>query len=196
VVKNSALLEKAARLKAEDTSLSCYAAFTKAARSLGLKRSPALQEMSCLQLERTVRQYQETFRLGHSEVINELRRRALSAMRFLDQFRPRLVGSILSGTADANSKLTLHLFADTPEEVMLFLMERKIPFVESTRQHRYRNGQYRSHPVFSFVADGQQVNLVVFNSLEVREAPLGAGGTGLIQRASVAQVEKLLEAGY
>ncbi|HHO70151.1 MAG TPA: hypothetical protein ENN02_01560 [Halothiobacillus sp.] len=195
MIKSSALLEEAARLKAEDASLSCYAAFTKAARSLGLKRSPALQEISCLQLERAVRQYQETFRPGHLGVVNELRRRALSAMRFLDQFRPRLVGSILSGTADANSKLTLHLFADTPEEVMLFLMERKIPFVESTRQHRYRSGEYRSHPVFSFVADGQQVDLVVFNSLEIREAPLGAGDTGLIQRASVAQVEKLLEAG-
>jgi len=190
-VKTTELIEIAARLKAEDGSLSCYGAYEKAAKALGLVNLP--RDLSCEKLEEAVRDYQLLFRPGQAASIRRLREEALKAMRFLTGFRPRLVGSVLSGTADEQATLTLHLFADTPEEVMLFLMEQDIPFVESTRRHRYRDGSSRPHPVFSFVAGEQSVDLVVFESGEIREAPIGAGDSGPIQRVSIAQLEQMLE---
>ena len=42
--------------------------------------------------------------------------------------RPRLVGSVLSGTADEHSYVELHLFTDAPEEVGMHLMQHNIPY--------------------------------------------------------------------
>ncbi|MFP4296081.1 MAG: hypothetical protein ACLFQH_09695 [Halothiobacillaceae bacterium] len=186
------LLETAARLKVEDPQLGCHQALARAARQLGAAGGRLPADASCEALESAVKRYQALFRPAQPSRLRALRRSALEAMRFLDQFEPRLVGAVLSGTADELSSITLHLFAPTPEEVMLFLMAQKIPFDESTRQHRYRDGRVRRHPVFSFMAGDQAIDLVVFGEKELREAPVGAGETGQIKRATAARVERLL----
>ncbi len=45
----------------------------------------------------------------------------------LDEFQPRLVGSVLTGTATAYSDINLHLFADASESVAIRLLEIGVP---------------------------------------------------------------------
>ncbi|MGC9456291.1 MAG: hypothetical protein ACP5DC_02095 [Halothiobacillaceae bacterium] len=192
-MKTEELLETAARLKVEEPLLSCHEALSRAARQLGAGGEQFPPDASCDALEEAVKRYQALFRPAQPAQLRSLRAGALEAMRFLEAFQPRLVGSVLSGTADAHSSITLHLFASTPEDVMLFLMEQNIPFDESTRLHRYRDGRSAPHPVFSFVAGAHPIDLVVFSEKELREAPVGAGETGQIRRANAARVERLLD---
>jgi hypothetical protein len=48
-------------------------------------------------------------------------------MALFEEFEPRLVGSVLSGTASEHSDVNLHLFADRPEQVAFRLMRDEIP---------------------------------------------------------------------
>ena len=59
--------------------------------------------------------------------MKEQRRIALDTMRLLDEFQPRLVGSVLTGTATDYSDINLHLFADRSESVAIRLIEIGVP---------------------------------------------------------------------
>ena len=55
-------------------------------------------------------------------------------MQLLEDFQPRLVGSVLDGTASAHSRIALHVFADAVESLILFLLERGAAFAQEQRQ--------------------------------------------------------------
>jgi hypothetical protein len=52
-------------------------------------------------------------------------------------FRPRLIGPALRGTATPEHGIELRLFADSPEEVLMELMERRIPWQQREETQRY-----------------------------------------------------------
>ncbi len=184
--------EQAARLMAEGQGLDCESAKSKAAAEIGCV--PGRDEPSCDEVEEQLRGYQRLFRPHQPEVLRRLRQEAVKAMRFLKDFEPRLVGSVLSGTADNNSPITLHLFADTPEQVMFHLLNADMPFREGQRNLRYRDGSVRSYPLFSLLAGGQAVDLVVMPPKALREPPAGYGEGGVMERAPLRKVERLLAA--
>lgn len=189
---SQAVLSSAARLCAEDASLDHLVALQKAAVRLGEPIDQRFAAVDCERLEMEIRQYQLIFRPDQQEAIRNLRTEAIKAMAFLSDFSPRLVGSVLTGTADRQSKVTLHLFADTPESVMTFLLTKNIPFTESERRYRYRSGRQTRVPVLSFVAFDVPFDLVVFGLDDIKEAPVANGRGGLISRASAAKVASLL----
>lgn len=180
----------AARLMAEGMGLDCATAKRKAAAELGC--SMGEDEPSCAEVEDALRDYQRLFRPDQAKVLLSLRQEALKAMRFLAAFEPRLVGSVLSGTADAHSPITLHLFADSPEEVMIHLINAELPFREGERSLRYRDGSVRTYPVYSLLAGGHVVDLVVMPFKALREPPAGLGAGGAMERASLRKVERLV----
>lgn len=190
---DQSVLRAAARLCADDESLNRASALRRAADRLGLTLDERFLAVDCTRLEAEIRQYQIVFRPMQSEALQHLRREALKAMVFLDAFSPRLVGSVLSGTADQDSKITLHLFADTPEEVMTFLMEKNIPFSESERRYHYRSGRQARALVLSFVAFEVPFDLVVFDRAAIKEAPLVSARGGPVPRASQAKLKALLD---
>lgn len=184
--------ERAARLMAEGQGLDCEAAKRKVAAEIGCV--PGRDEPSCDEVEEHLRGYQRLFRPNQPETLRRMRQEAVKAMRFLADFEPRLVGSVLSGTADKNSPITLHLFADTPEQVMLHLLNADIPFREGQRNLRYRDGSVRSYPLFSLLAGEYAVDLVVMPPKALRESPAGYGEGGAMERAPLRKVERLLAA--
>ena len=184
--------EQAARLMADGQGLDCEAAKRKAASDLGC--TPGHDEPSCDEVEGRLREYQRLFRPGQADVLRLMRQEAAQAMRFLADFEPRLVGSLLSGTADQNSPITLHLFADAPEQVMLHLLNADVPYREGQRSLRYRDGSLRAYPLFSFMAGNHAVDLVVMPIKAMREPPAGYGEGGAMERASLRKVERLLAA--
>ena len=121
-----------------------------------------------------------------------MRETAVTAMREFSEFKPRLVGPVLSGTADPHSAVSLHLFADSAEEVGFTLMERGIPHRNSEHRLRMSTGSVARVPGYSFLAGDVELELLVFSGRSRRHTPLSPVDGRAMRRASVAEVEKLL----
>ena len=117
---------------------------------------------------------------------------ALEAMRFLAPFEPRLVGAVLDGTADEHTAVSLHVHADTVEQVLIFLDDNTIPYDQRTRQLRLDRDRVEDVPVLLFSADGLAFDLTVLSREQLRQAPLDRSGEHPMQRASLAMLEKRL----
>ncbi len=102
----------------------------------------------------------------------DLRRHALRAMREFEDFRPRLIGAALRGTATLEHGVELRLFADSPEEVLMELMERRIPWQQRDEAQRFSGGNVQTHPVFEFVAGDVPMALQVLPWRALRQPPL------------------------
>jgi len=182
---------EAARLMTEQAISDYHLAKTKAAQNLGLtdKRDlPANHE-----IEQAVRDYQLIFHADtQPQALKKLRQAALDAMTFFSDFQPRLVGDVLSGIANQHSRVMLHLFADYPEQVSIFLMENDIPCQEKNKRMRYKAEQYHTYPQFCFIADNVEIELTVFNLKEIKMAPGSAIDGKPMQRANIKTVERLL----
>lgn len=182
---------EAARIMVDEGVRDYYQAKRKAAERLGApgtQNSPRNRE-----IQAAVADYQRLF-LGESQVarLRQLRETARDAMRFLARFRPRLVGPVLDGTAGEWSEVTLHVFADAPEELDVFLMDHGIPFDIIDRRLRFRRDLWSTHPGYRFLAGGERVDLTVFTREGIRQRPLSPVDGQPMNRASLQDVETLL----
>jgi hypothetical protein len=144
------------------------------------------------EIESAVSEYQRLFRAdSQPRRLAQLRRTAVDAMRFLARFDPRLVGSVLNGTADEHSEVCLHLFADTAEEVGLFLIDNGIPHEHGERVMRLASDDTWRLPTCRFMADDVPVELVVFAARARRRVPLSPVDGRPMQRAALPAVEAL-----
>ncbi len=168
------------------------AAKRKAAEQLGIHHSRNLPAND--EIETALREYQQLFQ-HQSQVrqLTELRQTALKAMKLLSPFSPRLVGPVLNGTADQYSPIYLHLFADTPEQVSLYLMEQKIPFEQAERRVHYAKGREEHYPLYRFIAGEQVLELTVFPPVAIRQPPLSPVDGKSMQRASREELLRLVE---
>lgn len=187
------VLRVAARMAADLPGQSRRHVLETAAESVGLSLDRRFLAADLDRLEWELRQYQGTFRPEQRRQLRELREAALQAMEFFAEFRPRLVGDVLFGTADDRSPIALQLFADTPEQVIERLLEREIPFEESERTWHYGDGHSERVSVFAFGAGEHLVVLEVFPAERIRQAPLVPGGGGAkLRRLSRGRLEALL----
>jgi len=136
---------------------------------------------------------QQLFRPHQAAHLRELRRQALQAMRVFDRFRPRLVGSVLDGSADRGSPVCLHLFADAPEDIVHLLLQRGIPWSERERSLRYHGGVRKIHPVFSFLAGTTQIELVVLPRHAMTTPPINPMSEKPDRGVGYEQVKALLD---
>ncbi len=185
------IAQEAARLMSEEGVQDFYAAKRKAAQHMGApdtRNMPRNEEV-----EAALQEYQRLF-LGdqQTDYLRTLREAAVQAMRFLADFNPRLVGPVLSGTAGRHVDINLHLFADTPEQVSLFLMDNSIPFEASMKRHRVGRESWEDYPVYQFMAGEHAVELVVFPTERWREAPRSPVDGKPMQRARIDEVELLI----
>ncbi len=185
------IAQEAARLMSEEGVQDFYVAKRKAAQHLGApdtRNMPRNQE-----IEAALHEYQRLF-MGdqQTERLRALRETAIQAMQFLADFQPRLVGSVLSGTAGLHADVNLHLFADTPEEVGMFLMDNNIPFEPSTKRLRVAREQWEEYPAYQFMAGDHPVELVVFPAEKRREAPRSPVDGKPMQRARIEELELLI----
>lgn len=185
------LAQECARLMTEEGIKDFRTAKRKAALRLAISDRAVLPDNT--EIEQAVIERQRLFHATQQPVhLRKLRQDALEAMRFLARFRPKLVGSVLTGTAGLHSDIQLHLFADTPNEVLLFLMEHHIPLETAERRLTLNNGDQISLPVFRFKAGDAPLDLTVFAPLSEREAPRSPVDGRPLRRAGPAEVEALL----
>lgn len=190
------LAQEAARIMAEEGVKDFRIAKSKAAERMGCAETRHMPKNA--EIEEALLAYQRLFGGdAHQQQLQELRQTALQAMVFLKDFQPRLVGPVLNGSADEDSPVNLHLFADPAEEVLMFLMNANIPFEEGERSYppRQKGGRSELYPMYRFIADGVAVELTVFSQDEMRRAPLSPVDYKPMKRADREQLEALLNEG-
>ncbi len=186
-----AVAQAAARILLESGNRDYAAAKRKAAERLGVRDRHGLPANH--EIEAALAELQRIFHAdSQPQTLARLRRQAVAAMELLAPFRPRLVGAVLRGTADAHSPIHLHVFADSPEAVTLFLMEREIPFEHGQRRVRLDEQRRAELPVCRFIAGGDRVELTVFPPEGERQPPLSPVDGRPMARADLKAVQRLL----
>jgi len=146
------------------------------------------------EVDAALREQQRLFRGTEQQaVVEKMRSAALQAMQALQQFKPLLVGPVLEGTADKNSRIRLHLFASTPEEVALRLMEMHIPWHEKDCSIKFSDGNRKNMPSFRFTADSDYFELIVLPDSGLNNRPVDPRDNRPITGATIPRLEKLLD---
>jgi hypothetical protein len=123
------LAHQAARLMAEGGISDHSFAKRKAARQLGASDTQHLP--SNQEVDEALQSYRVLYQRNvHPNILNQLRSEALDAMLLLDEFRPYLTGSVLSGLAGEYSDINLMLYSDDTKAVLLFFLKHNIEFVD------------------------------------------------------------------
>jgi hypothetical protein len=187
-----ALAQEAARVMAEHGIRDFLAAKRKAAERFGVVDSAVLPKNT--EIEAALAQYQRLFGAeSHAQLLLSQRYVAVQAMRALADFAPRLVGSVLSGTATAHCDVQLHIFADTAEAVLINLMDRAIPHEVTERRVKMNAERVLAYPAVRFALDDQAIEATVFPADGIRQAPVSPVDGKPMRRANVAEVEALID---
>ena len=130
---------------------------------------------------------------AHEDRLRLMRVAALSAMELLASFTPRLVGPVLSGTADDNSVVNLHVFADSPELVAMELDELGVSYRSYERRLKSRRDQLDSFSGFEFHHNHSPIQATVFPVDGIRPAPMSPVDGKPMKRVDGVGVPALLE---
>lgn len=184
---------EAARLIAEHGIRDIGMARRKAASSLGLRLADS-QLPDGAEIDAALRSHQRLFRGGEqTRALQRLRLAAREAMRALAPFRPRLVGAVLDGSADAHSPVCLHVFSDESEAVIRFLDEHGIRHTVGSRRLRLDRSRDTAVALLGFALDEVAFELAVLPLDAIRQAPFERHGERPMRRAGMAELERLLQ---
>jgi hypothetical protein len=187
-----ALAQEAARIIVEHGVDDYLMAKRKAAERFGVTDHAVLPKNT--EIEEALASHHRLFgAASHEDELAGLRRRAVQAMRLLGDFEPRLVGPVLSGNASAHSTVQLHVFADTPEAVVLRLMEAGVRYRVGERRVRVLRDATEPFPTIEFASGDAGVEAVVFPRDGIRQSPFGPVDGRPMRRATRQEVEALLE---
>ncbi len=185
------LAHEAARLMAEGGIGDYHQAKRKAAERLGIHDDASLPGNR--EIEDALRQYQRLF-IGeaHHVALAIRRQAAVRALEFFSAFHPRLVGSVLEGTADGNSPVQLHLHSDDEDAVDRWLLEQGIPADRFSRRVRLDRERELEVAAWAFTADDLPIDVTVLPYDALRQAPRSVLDERPMKRASLAQVRDLV----
>lgn len=183
---------EAARIIATEGLHDFHAAKRKAAERIGINERLALP--SNLEVQDALISYQNLYGgLQHHSNLQRLRLAALQAMRMLQKYSPRLTGAVLDGSAGAHCRVTLHVFCDAAETLVFDFLECKLTFQQEQRRIRLSDKDHQLVPVFLIEVSGCTIELVVLDSIAVRQAPPSPIDGRPLQRVSLADLERMLD---
>jgi hypothetical protein len=187
------LADEAARVMLEHGIQDFGLAKRKAAQRLGVRAAGALP--SNAQIQERLAERQRLFAPeDHDQRLTKLRRLAVVVMAYLEEFRPRLVGAVLDGTATINAAVELHVFSDSPELVAAALEAQGNRVYDSQRRYRFGRDDLPQIPGFELMLDEEDIEVMVFPERGSHHAPLSAIDGRPMRRASRGAVIALLEA--
>lgn len=182
---------EAARILATEGQRNYGQAKQKAAHRLGLSGRSGLP--SNAEVEAELKRYQAMY--GGETLADDLvekRRAALAAMKFFGRFRPKLVGPVLEGTSDRHSRISLHAFCETEDDVIAFLLSRNIRFEQETRRIRWHDNSYRDLELVVIEADGRCFELCLMIGSAWKQPPPDPVDGRAQRRAGLQEVERLI----
>ncbi len=192
VRERQVVAQEAARIIVDHGVRDYLVAKQKAAERLGMNGRGSLPGNA--EIEAAVSEHLQIFGgESHEDLLRLMRTAALAAMEFLKEFSPRLVGPVLAGTADENSAINLHVFADSPEMVAMEIGDMGIPFRPYERRLKSRRGQVEMYAGFEFTHCNETVQATVFPVDGIRQAPMSPINGKPMRRVDLDAVQKLLE---
>ena len=164
----------------------------KAADRLGMNNRGSLPGNT--EIEAAVAEHLQIFGgESHEDHLRLMRVAALSAMELLSAHSPRLVGPVLVGTADENSAVNIHVFADSAETVAMELAEMGINYKPYERRLKSRRGQIELYSGFEFHHSNTTIQVTVFPIDGIRQAPMSPIDGKPMKRVDTNAVQQLLE---
>ena len=186
------LARESARIMAEHGIDDYLLAKRKAAERLGVTERAALPGNQ--EIESALNEHLRLFAgQTHEHHLQNLRELALGTMRNFHQFQPKLAGPVLSGTATPHSDITLHLFADPAELVAMRLIALNVSYAIGERHIRFAD-RIEGYPVYGFEEDQVQIEMTVFPSIMLRQAPKSPVDGKSMHRAGITELQNLIEA--
>ncbi len=124
----------------------------------------------------------------------QMRLAALYMMKLLCKYRPRLIGSVMTGHTREGSDIDLHLFADSVQGIEELLQAEGLPY-EVERKQITKHGESR---IFTHVHvyDTFNFELTVYAESQCHYVFKSSITGKAIERASIAELEQLLTAEY
>ena len=188
-----ALAQEAARLMIEHGVDDYGFAKRKAAERLGAGEYAVLPKNS--EIDAALAAYQRLFAQDtHAETLAEQRRAALDAMLLLEEFEPRLVGPVLSGTATPHQEISLHVFSDSAEAVSWKLLDDHIQYRVAEHRVRMNADWVLQCPALQFTVFDFAVDATVFPRDGIRQSPLSPSDGKPMRRAAASEVRALMAA--
>ncbi|QDU89809.1 hypothetical protein Pla175_32050 [Pirellulimonas nuda] len=133
---------------------------------------------------------------GDQRTVNlqTMRLAVLQMMRLMARFRPRLIGSVLTGHVRQGSDIDLHLFSNSMQAVTGVLDQQGLVYDVERKQVR-KNGQEQ---VFRHVhvAAEHPLELTVYGAAEANFVFKSSITGKAIERVSIAELEQLLQLEY
>jgi hypothetical protein len=187
-----ALAQEAARLMFEHGVDDYGFAKRKAAERLGAGEYAVLPKNS--EIDAALAEYQRLFaHATHAGTLAEQRRAALDAMQLLDEFEPRLIGPVLTGTATPHQEISLHVFSDAAEAVSLRLLDRRVPYRIAEHRVKMNADRVLQCPAVQFSVREYRVDATVFPRDGIRQSPLSPTDGRPMRRAAANEVLALVE---
>jgi hypothetical protein len=183
--------EEAARIMIEQGIRDYAQAKRKAAERLRLGSRGALPSNAMIEERLAARQ--RIFEAeDHGDRLATKRMVALEVMDALAEFEPRLVGTVLNGTATLNCAVELHAFSDEPELVSAVLANSGWDSRSVERRSRRSRSQTVRVPAYRFAIDAHDLVVEVHPSDGIRQAPLSPIDQRPMRRAARSVVAALL----
>jgi hypothetical protein len=129
-----------------------------------------------------------------TENLREMRLAALGLMRVLKNFRPRLIGSTLTGHVRRGSDIDIHVFSDTVEPVVS-LLEAEGMACDVERKRVRKHGEERSF-THIHLEDRFPFELTLYASDKAHYVFKSSITGKAIERASIRELEDLLARQY
>ncbi len=131
---------------------------------------------------------------SRTDNLQQMRLTALRVMRLLHRFKPRLIGSTLTGHVRQGSDIDLHVFSDSLES-LTSLLDDQMLFYDVQRKQVRKNDETRIY-THIHLKDSFPVELTVYASNLVNHVFKSSITGKPIERASLAELELLLTEQY
>ena len=180
---------RAARLIAEEGILSVSLALQKAARQMGVTERACLPTE--LEVQSALKIQQALFHAdSQPQECTSLRRTAVEVMRWLNGYSPRLVGSVLDGSANRFSQIQLEMVSDDAKQFEMFLLNADVQFeIRNCRASPLHHEKLeRTGTLYELTIDGVAICITLFQHHPARFSRSVNGPMS----ARLAEVEALL----
>jgi predicted nucleotidyltransferase len=129
-----------------------------------------------------------------TENLREMRLEALRMMRLLRMFKPRLIGSVMTGHIRKGSDIDVHVFTDSPALVTDLLEQEGLRY-DVERKHVVKHGESR---IFTHVhvSDRFHFELTIYPEDKAHYVFKSSITGKAIERASIRELEEFLLAEY
>ena len=161
----------------------------KAARHLGISVYPNNAEIRDA-VDRLAEAHEGPAR---QERLLALRRVALEVMEVLEDFDPRLIGSVLTGHIKTTSDVDLHAFADDHERVGDYLLEAGYE-VSFELVKTKKGGEFKDFPHYYLAVGSAPVEVSVYPLEDLARPQKSSITRKRMERATISRVRRLVQA--